>query len=140
MIGSTRQLRVFAFTAPTDMRKAFDALSALVTEQMEADPLSGDLYLFVSRDRRRAKVLHWDGTGLGLYAKRLEQGRFTAPWDMPDGPLLQMTMTELQVLLEGTELVGRWPISPTAAQPTPARALLERGARRAGSSSASARR
>jgi transposase len=141
VIGSTRQLRVFAYAAPTDMRKAFDALSALVTEQLHADPLSGDLFLFVSRNRRRAKVLHWDGTGLCLYAKRLEDGRFTAPWALPDGPTLQMTMTELQVLLEGTDLVGRWPISPTATQPTAARVLLERGARRAaGPPAAAARR
>ena len=54
---------------------------------LQRDPLSGDVFLFVSRDRVRAKVLHFDGTGLCLYAKRLERGRFAALWrDEGDGP------------------------------------------------------
>jgi transposase len=49
---------------PTDMRKGFDGLSALVTQGLQRDPPSGDAFIFVSRDRVRAKVLQWDGTGL----------------------------------------------------------------------------
>jgi transposase len=44
------------------------------------DPLDGDLFLFVAKNRRQAKVIYWDGTGLCIFAKRLEQGRFGAPW------------------------------------------------------------
>ncbi len=75
MIGSTRSVRVFAYTVATDMRKGMDGLYGLVTSLLAKDPLSGDLFLFVSRDRKRAKVLLWDGTGLCLYAKRLERGQ-----------------------------------------------------------------
>ena len=64
------------YTEPTDMRKSFNTLSALVTEEMGREVLSGDLFLFLSRDRKRAKVLHFDGTGLIVWAKRLERGRF----------------------------------------------------------------
>lgn len=71
LISSSRVLRVYAYAAPVDMRKGFDGLSALVREQLGRDPTSGALYLFVSRNRIRAKVLVWDGTGLCLYAKRL---------------------------------------------------------------------
>ena len=77
MIGSALSRRVYAFAAPVDMRKGYDGLSAVVRESLGRDPLRGDLYLFVSRNRIRAKVLLWDGTGLCVYAKRLEQGRFT---------------------------------------------------------------
>jgi len=62
------------------MRKSFDTLTALVTERMQQDVLAGDLYLFVSRDRRRAKVLYFDGTGMCLLSKRLEKGQFSAAW------------------------------------------------------------
>ncbi len=58
------------------MRKHYDGLYALVVSEMKADPLSGDLFLFTNRRRTRAKVLLWDGTGLCLYQKRLERGRF----------------------------------------------------------------
>ncbi len=80
MIGSTRRLAVYAYGQPCDMRKSYDALSGLVTQALGRDFLSGDVFLFVGRDRKRAKALFWDGTGLCLYAKRLEKGRFAPLW------------------------------------------------------------
>lgn len=103
------------------MRKSFDALSALVTHGLDRDPLSGDLFLFVSRNRKRAKVLLWDGTGLCVYAKRLEQGSFTAVWALPGDEPARLTMSERQLFLDGTDLVGRWPLSPDACRPGPLR-------------------
>ena len=80
MIGLPRGVSVFAFDEPCDMRKSFDTLTALVTEHMKRDVLVGDLFLFVGRDRKRAKVSYFDGTGMCLFAKRLEKGQFTATW------------------------------------------------------------
>lgn len=112
MIGSTRQLTVYAYGSPADMRRGFDGLYALVKQGLAADPLSGDLYLFVSRNRKRAKVLHWDGTGLCLYAKRLERNRFACLWRDGAAGALRLTMSELQLFLEGSTLVGRVSLSP----------------------------
>jgi transposase len=119
MIGSTRQVQVFAYSSPVDMRRSFDGLSALVREHLVRDPLCGDMFLFVSRNRTRAKVLLWDGTGLCVYAKRLEVGRFTTLWSSASESCLRMTMTELQLFLEGTELLGRLPLSPKPYAHTP---------------------
>lgn len=80
MIGSTRALRVWAYPGPADLRKGFDGLAGWVATQRRQDTLRGDCYLFVNRDRTRAKVLVYDGTGLCIYHKRLEQGRFAALW------------------------------------------------------------
>jgi transposase len=66
VIGSTRQVAVWAYGAPADLRNGFDGLSALVGQGLGRDPLSGDCYLFVNATRKRAKVLLWDGTGLCL--------------------------------------------------------------------------
>jgi len=93
------------------MRKGHDGLSSLVERELGRDPLSGEMFLFVSRDRKRAKVLLWDGTGLCLYAKRLEQGRF-ADLVRSDTQPLRLTMNELQLFLEGSTLVGRVKLSP----------------------------
>ena len=112
MIGSTRRVAVHAFGAPTDMRKSFDTLSALVTQHMGGELLSGDVFLFVGRDLRRAKALFWDGTGLCVYATRLEKGRFAAPWKRGEGKTLRLTMSELALFLEGSELVGKQALSP----------------------------
>ena len=112
MIGSTRSLRVYAYTFPTDMRKGFDGLYGMVSTRLERDPLSGDMFLFVARNRKRAKVLLWDGTGLCLYAKRLEKGKFAKLWAGEDETTLELTMSELSLFLEGSRLVGKVPVSP----------------------------
>lgn len=112
MIGSTRQVRVYAYRAPVDMRKSFNTLTTLVVQGLGRDVLSGDLFLFVSKTRRRAKVLFWDGTGLCVFAKRLEKGHFAAPWSRPGEGPLALTVNELELLLEGSELVWKVPLSP----------------------------
>ena len=80
MIGATGRTKVFAYCAPVDMRKGYEGLSALVREQLGRDPLDGALYLFTNKRRTRAKVLCFDGSGLWIYAKRLERGRFAVYW------------------------------------------------------------
>jgi transposase len=122
VIGSTRQVSVWVYATAVDMRKSYDSLSVLVSSGLERDVLCGDCFLFVGKDRRRAKVLLWDGTGLCLYQKRLEQGRFSAPWSVGGAPVgaLKMTMSELALFLEGSELAGRVALSPA---PTGRRAV-----------------
>jgi transposase len=107
-----RRVTVYAYAQPVDMRKGFDGLTALVTEGLHRDALSGDAFIFVSRDRVRAKVLHWDGTGLCIYAKRLERGRFAQLWrDDGDAPIT-LTVSELDLFLDGSPMVGRVALSP----------------------------
>src|SRR5919106_4456021 len=107
-----RRVAVYAHRTPTDMRKGFDSLCALVTEQLTRNPLNGDVYLFVSRNRVRAKVLHFDGTGLCVYAKRLERGRFASVWRAPRDEPITLTVSELDLFLDGSTLVGRVSLTP----------------------------
>jgi transposase len=110
----TRAVRVFACAVPVDMRKGFDGLSALVEQHLGGQLLKGDLFLFVGRSRRRAKLLYFDGTGLVLMQKRLFQGRFARPWPEQGALSVELTVAELSLFLEGCELAGRWRLSPPA--------------------------
>ena len=112
MIGSTRNLKVFAYAKPTDMRRGYNGLFAMARDQVGQDPLNGHAFLFVARNRKRCKVLRWDGTGLCIYMKRLEQGCFVAPWQRAAGDVVEMTMTELALFLEGSKAVLRRKLSP----------------------------
>lgn len=112
MIGSTRILKVWAWASPCDLRKGFDGLHGLVVSKLGKDPLCGDCFLFVNRARTRAKVLLWDGTGLCIYQKRLEQGRFAILWRDGDGRVVELTQSELSLFLEGCRLVERVRLSP----------------------------
>jgi transposase len=109
-----RRVTVYAYGLPTDMRKGFDGLSALVTQRLQRDLLNGDVFLFVSRNRVRAKVLHFDGTGLCVYAKRLERGRFAALWREASADPITLTVSELDLFLDGSTLVGRVALTPPA--------------------------
>ncbi len=75
MIGIEGAVRVLVAAKPVDFRKGMDGLAALVQQQLGADPFSGVVYVFRSKRADRVKLLHWDGTGLVLIAKRLEAGQ-----------------------------------------------------------------
>jgi len=96
--------RIYLATGPTDMRKGFDTLAALVKDFLRHDPLSGHLFLFVSRSRDRLKVLYWDGDGFAIWYKRLEEGTFRVPTARPGKPSVELKASELAMLLEGIDL------------------------------------
>lgn len=110
MLGLGGRTRVFAYGAPCDMRKSFLTLSGLVGS-MGYDVTAGDVFLFVSKNRKRAKVLWYDTTGLVLLAKRLDAGKFAKIWDGTEDET-ELTMNELQLFLEGCEVVGSVQLSP----------------------------
>lgn len=73
-------IRVFLYGLPTNMRKSFDGLYALARHDLQQDPLSGHLFVFVNRRGTQMKVLYFDRSGWCLWAKRLEAGRFAVDW------------------------------------------------------------
>lgn len=95
------RVRVFVYGQPTDMRKSFDGLYALVRQRLRQDPLSGALFVFINRRGTQTKVLYWDRTGFCVWAKRLEQGRLVSDWTKMQ--TREMDWTDLKLLLEGIE-------------------------------------
>src|SRR5438045_9562991 len=75
MFGLGPATKIYIAIEGVDMRKGFDGLYGLVRDRLGQDPLSGHLFLFANRARSRLKVLVWDGSGLWVCAKRLEEGR-----------------------------------------------------------------
>jgi transposase len=105
MWGGEAPRRIFAYTCPTDMRKSFRGLLALVQEVFhDQDPYSGALYLFVNRRGNYVKILAWDRTGFALFAKRLERGRFVFP---SSDSSQELSERGLRFLLDGIPLGGR---------------------------------
>lgn len=101
MIGPTGAVRVMVATRPVDFRKGAEGLAALVREEMGADPFSGAVYVFRAKRADRIKLIFWDGSGVCLYAKRLEDGAFRWP-NVADG-VMRLTAAELSALLEGLD-------------------------------------
>lgn len=101
MIGPTGAVRVMVATRPVDFRKGAEGLATLVRETMGADPFSGSVYVFRARRADRVKLVFWDGIGVCLVAKKLEDGKFQWP-AITDG-VVRLTSAQLQALLEGLD-------------------------------------
>jgi transposase len=102
MLNWSSGTRVFVATTPVDLRASFNRLFALTQSVLQQDPLSGHWFVFTNQERNRVKVLFWDGSGLWVCAKRLEQGRFT--WPRADEPCARLRTEELLALLSGLEV------------------------------------
>jgi transposase len=101
VIGPGTDARVMIATRPVDFRKGPDSLAALVAAQFGGDPFSGVIYVFRAKRTDRIKLIWWDGTGLCLMAKRLEQGGFRWP-GIQDG-VMRLTAAQLATLIEGLD-------------------------------------
>lgn len=101
MIGPTGAVRVMMATKPVDFRKGAEGLAALVRDTMGADPFSGAVYVFRAKRADRVKLVFWDGTGVVLVSKRLEDGEFRWP-KVQDG-IMRLTAAQLQALFEGLD-------------------------------------
>ena len=100
-------LKVFVALEARDMRKRFNGLHALVTERLGEDTRQGALFVFTNQRRSRIKILCWDGTGLWVCTKRLEQGTFSWPRSAePQSTKLRLTPEALALLTDGVELRG----------------------------------
>lgn len=103
MIHPATAFRIYVATQPVDFRKGMDSLAALVASEFDLDPFSGAIFIFRSKRRDRLKLLVWDGTGLILMTKRLEEGSFV--WPAPHDGLVTLGRAQLEALIEGVD----WP-------------------------------
>jgi transposase len=104
MLSLPANVRLYLCTTPTDMRKSFDGLHALVRQVFQLDPLDGHLFLFVNRRRDRVKILWWDRDGLALFYKRLEAGTYQLPVVAEDAQGVEIDAMQLAMLLGGVDL------------------------------------
>ena len=101
MIGPTGAVRVMMATKPVDFRKGAEGLAALVRETMQCNPFDGAIYVFRSKRLDRIKLVFWDGTGVCLFAKRLEDDEFR--WPKIEDGVMRLSAAQLSALLEGLD-------------------------------------
>lgn len=89
---------------PVDMRLGFDGLYALVSSKLQADPLSGHLFIFRNRVADRLKVLYWGRHGLCLWCQRLEAGRYHFPTPADAQVRIELTPGQFQMVLDGIDI------------------------------------
>jgi transposase len=103
MLSLSDASRYFLYRHHADMRKSFYGLAAMVKEQMQGDPLSGDIFIFISRRRNQIKLLRWEKDGFAIYTKRLEQGTYELPVQR-NGDSCLISHQQLLLILQGISL------------------------------------
>src|SRR5438876_10356421 len=103
MLAFPAALKIYVAVQPVDMRKQFNGLWTEAAEHLGEDPKEGAVFVFINKTRTRLKLLYWDGTGVWVLAKRLEQGRFSWPLGS-DRRKLSFTPEALTMLVSGIEL------------------------------------
>ena len=104
MLAFPGGIRIYVAVQPVDMRKQYDGLWAAAQEQLNEDPKNGAVFCFINKERTRLKLLYWDGTGVWVLAKRLEQGRFSWPAPAQAKRKLTLAPEALALLVGGIEL------------------------------------
>ncbi len=104
MLSLSLPVDAYLCIVPADMRRSFDGLMRMATEHIARDPLQSGLYVFVNKRRDRAKLLYWDGDGLAIWYKRLEEGTFHLPMVEDDVTGIAISGTDLALLLQGIDL------------------------------------
>lgn len=107
MLSFPGSLKVFVALEACDLRKSFNGLYTLVSERLKEEPRQGALFVFSNRRRTRLKILYWDGTGLWVMIKRLEEGTFAWPKAAGSGAVkLRLAPEALAMLTDGIDLRG----------------------------------
>ncbi len=104
MLAFPAAIKIYVAVQPVDMRKQFNGLWAAAQETLGEDPKHGAVFAFINKERTRLKLLYWDGTGVWVLAKRLEQGRFSWPVPSDDRAKLALAPEALALLVGGIEL------------------------------------
>ncbi len=108
-------VEIFVGLEPIDLRWGFERLAGLVAERIGRSARCGALFVFYGRRRQALKVLFFDGTGLCLFYKRLDQGTFRLPtqWE-PGATSVTLEEHALEALLDGIEVEAQEPKVPRA--------------------------
>ncbi len=94
----------YLYREVTDMRKSFDGLAGLIRSELNKDPLSGDIFIFLNRRRNQIKLLLWEQDGFSLYYKRLEKGTYELPAASVNTKSIEVKSEDLLLILKGISL------------------------------------
>lgn len=104
MLAIAKNLRYFLYSRPCDMRKGFDGLCGVVKNEFAMNPMSADVFIFLSRRRDKIKLLQWEGDGFAIFQKRLEKGTFEMPRLSAETTNAEISSQNLLLILEGIKL------------------------------------
>lgn len=99
---------IYLYPKAVDFRKQFNGLALIVEQHFDVSLMSGALFVFSNKSRKRLRILYWDNTGLAMWSKRLEKESFK--WPHYSQSTISLTEYQLQSLLGGFGIEGHQPV------------------------------
>jgi transposase len=106
MLAITKSQRYFIYARSADMRRGFDSLCGMVRDEFLQNPLSGDVFVFLSKRKDKIKLLQWQGDGFAIFSKRLEKGTYEIPKTDLKNASEEITPQQLLLIMEGIQLLS----------------------------------
>jgi transposase len=104
MFALSSSQRYHLYSQPTDMRKSFDSLAGIIRNELNGNPCSGEVFIFINRLRNKIKLLQWQGIGFTLYYKRLEEGTFELLDYDPEVGSISLSYAQIVMLVDGLSI------------------------------------
>jgi len=99
---------VYLYPKTVDFRRQFNGLALIVEQELDVPLMSGALFVFTNRTRKRLRILYWDSTGLAMWSKRFEKEAFK--WPNSKQTAISLTEQQLNSLLGGFDIHGHQPL------------------------------
>lgn len=104
MFALTSENKFHLYSESTDMRKGFESLSGIVRNVLGANPLNGEVFIFINKPRNKIKLLHWQDSGFVLYYKSLERGTFELPINDSKSDSISLSYVQLAMIIDGISI------------------------------------
>jgi transposase len=115
VIVTGQRLPIVIATKPVDFRSGHNALALNVQTELKLDPHSGVTVVFCSKRGDRLKSLVWDGSGMVLIYKVMEQGIYA--WPRVQDGVMRLSRAQFEARFEGLDwrqVVSQRLLAPTA--------------------------
>ena len=104
MFGLSNNVSYFMCQHPVNMSKGIDSLFNLIISESPLAPMTGDVFVFFSKNRQSVKLLKWDNDGFLLYQKHLERGSFEMPRKNADTGYYELSWKTFSFIMSGISL------------------------------------
>lgn len=104
LLGLSPTRKYHLYRKETDMRKSFDSLSGIITNELGKEIIEGEVFVFINRSRSHLKLLLYEQGGFSLFYRRLSKGTFELPAFDHDCKSMSISSDQLEFILKGIAL------------------------------------
>ena len=104
ILSLAEEANFYLYRRPVKMSRSFDGLAALIRTELDKDIITGDVFLFLNRQRTTIKIFVYENKGFSIFYRRLDEGSFQLPLISSDHVSYKMSSDQMMLMLSGMAL------------------------------------